>query len=363
MKIAQIAPLSERVPPTAYGGTEIIVSLLTDELVRRGHEVTLFASGDSQTLAHLESCCPKGLREAQASAVEIPVYQSQQLNRVFNQAGEFDLIHSHIGEVVFPYVNRVKTPTLHTVHGIIPAEIEQLWRDARQQNFISISNSQRRNDLQLNYLATVYNGIDTDKYHFYPEPDNPPYLAFLGRMSPEKGPQLAIEIAKRTGWHLKMAGKIDPVDREFFQNRIEPLIDGQQIEFLGEFNHQQKCPLLGNAVATLFPITWSEPFGLVMTESMAVGTPIIAIAMGSTFEVIEDGKTGFLCHNVEECIAALDRIREIDRVACQDRVEAKFSVERMVDDYEAVYQKLLTKQSLDNNRVTNLAVDNNRLTA
>ena len=354
MKIAQIAPLCERVPPPAYGGTEIIVSLLTEELVRRGHEVTLFASGDSQTSAHLEPACSRSLREA--SPKEITVCQSLQLNRVFNSAGEFDLIHSHIGEVAFPYSNLVKTPTLHTVHGIIPSHIEPLWVDAKEQNFISISNSQRRRDLQLNYVATVYNGVDTSKYPFRIQPDNPPYLAFLGRMSPEKGPHLAIEIAKRTGWHLKMAGKIDPVDREFFAKEIEPLIDGKQIEFLGEFNHQQKCPLMAGAVATLFPITWKEPFGLVMAESMAVGTPVIAMALGSTKEVIEDGKTGFLCHSVEECIAALDRIKTIDRVACRDRVVAKFSVERMVDDYEAVYQKLLAKNLNNNHRQKQVAI-------
>ena len=360
MRIAQIAPLCECVPPPAYGGTEIVVSLLTEELVRRGHEVTLFASGDSQTSAHLEPSCPESLREA--SPKEITVYQGLQLSRVFSQAAEFDLIHSHIGEVAFPYANLVKTPTLHTVHGVIPSHIEPLWLDAHQQNFISISNSQQRRDLELNYVATVYNGIDTSRYPFHIQPDNPPYLAFLGRMSPEKGPHLAIEIANRTGWHLKMAGKIDPVDREFFAKEIEPSIDGKQIEFLGEFNHQQKCPLLGGAVATLFPITWQEPFGLVMAESMAVGTPVIAMALGSTPEVIENGKTGFLGHSVEECIAALDRIKQIDRVACRDRVVAKFSVERMVDDYEAVYHKLLAK-NLNNNHRPNLVVNRHSLTA
>ncbi len=356
MKIAQIAPLWERVPPPAYGGTEIVVSLLTDELVRRGHEVTLFASGDSQTLAHLEPACPKALRAIESTPAEISVYQSLQLDRVFTHAGEFDLIHSHVGEAAFPYAKLVKTPILHTVHNIISSYIESLWRASRHQNFISISNSQRRRDLRLNYVATVYNGIDPSQYPFYPQPDNPPYLAFLGRMSPEKGPHLAIEIAKRTGWHLKMAGKIDSFNREFFEEQIKPQIDGKQIEFLGEANHQQKCPLVGGAVATLFPITW-------MAESMALGTPVIAIALGSTPEVIQDGKTGFLADNIEECIAALDRIKEINRIACRDRVIAKFSVERMVDDYEAIYQKLLAKKSLNNNHIPNLVINKNRLTA
>ncbi len=345
MKIAQIAPLCEQVPPSAYGGTEFMVSLLTEELVRRGHEVTLFASGDSQTIARLEARFPMALRELGTSQTENLVYQKLQLNRVFSRAREFDLIHSHIGPIVFPYADFVHTPTLHTIHSIIVPSDEPLWLDTCDQNFISISDSQRRNDLQLNYLATVYNGIDASQYPFYPKPDNPPYLAFLGRMSPEKGPHLAIEIAKRTGWHLKMAGKVDPVDREFFAEEIKPQIDGEQIEFLGEVNHQQKCPLLGGAVATLFPITWSEPFGLVMAESMAMGTPVIAMNMGSTPEVIEDGKTGFLCQSVEECIAALDRIKEIDRLTCRDRIVENFSVERMVDNYEAVYRLLLAQQS------------------
>ncbi|MDJ0691566.1 MAG: glycosyltransferase [Xenococcaceae cyanobacterium MO_188.B32] len=189
-----------------------------------------------------------------------------------------------------------------------------------------------------------------------------PY-ANLGRIAPEKGPHLAIEIAKKSGWHLRMAGKVDPVDREFFEEQIKPHIDGKQIEFLGEANHKQKCELMGGAVATLFPITWSEPFGLVMAESMVVGTPVIAIAMGSTKEIIEDGKTGFLCHDVAECIADLDRLSEINRCACRDRIVANFSVTRMVDDYEAVYQKLTAHRFASNGQVSNLVVDLNRLTA
>lgn len=361
MKIAQIAPLCERVPPAAYGGSELIVSLLTDELVLRGHQVTLFASGDSQTLAHLEPCCPMALR-GKASPVEQSVYQTLQLNKIFAHANEFDLIHSHVDQAVFPYVNLVETPVVHTTHGIIPPYAEPLWLDAHQQNFVSISNSQRCKKFNLNYVATIYNGIDVSTFPFHSQPDNPPYLAFLGRMSPEKGVHLAIEIALSLGWHLKIAGKVDPVDVDFFESQIKPLIDGRQIEFLGEVNHQQKCPLLGGAVATLFPITWQEPFGLVMAESMAVGTPVIAIAMGSTKEVIEDGKTGFLCNSIEECIDSVSRLGEIDRQVCRDHVVANFSVERMVDDYEAVYDKLLTKKferTMNNNGSIKLAINKN----
>jgi glycosyltransferase involved in cell wall biosynthesis len=363
MRIAQIAPLWERVPPPAYGGTELVVSLLTDELVRRGHEVTLFATGDSQTLAKLESCSPQPLRALDVSDQEADVYHTLQLNKVFGKASEFDLIHSHVDFLAFPYANFVKTPTLHTIHGEIFPYLEPLWRNARQQNFISISDSQRRNDLGLNYVATVYNGIDTNIFPFYSQPREAPYLAFLGRMSPEKGPHLAIEIAKKLGWNLKMAGKVSRLEQEFFSKEVEPLIDGKQIEFLGEANHQQKCELMGNAVATLFPINWSEPFGLVMAESMVLGTPVIAMALGSTKEVIEDGKTGFLCHNVDECVAAVHRIDEIKRQACRNRVIHNFSVARMVDSYEAVYQQILSKRFANNGQPSKRVVDLNRLTA
>ena len=358
MRIAQIAPLWERVPPATYGGTELIVSLLTDELVRRGHQVTLFATGDSQTLAKLESCADRALdrawRSQEIGHQESKLYHTLQLNKVFARASEFDLIHSHVDSAAFPYVDSVETPVLHTVHGIVYPHAEPLWRDARHQNFISISNSQRRNDLGLNYVATVYNGIDITIFPFYPLPHENSYLAFLGRIAPEKGSHLAIEIAKRSGWHLKMAGKVDPLDREYFEERVKPHIDGIQIEFLGEANHEQKCRLMGNAVATLFPITWSEPFGLVMTESMVLGTPVIAIAMGSTEEVIEDGKIGFLCHDVAECVTALDRLEEIDRRACRDRVVANFSLTHMVDGYEAVYRQLTARKFVRNDRPSNL---------
>ncbi len=359
MRIAQIAPLWEKVPPPAYGGTELVVSLLTDELVRRGHEVTLFATGDSQTLAKLESGSPQPLRALGVSDQEAEIYHTLQLNKVFERASEFDLIHSHVDSAAFPYAKFVKTPTLHTVHKIVLPSEEPLWRDAHQQNFISISNSQRRKDLGLNYVATVYNGIDSNIFPFYSQPDKTPYLAFLGRMSPEKGPHLAIEIAKRSGCHLKMAGKIEPRYREFFAQQVKPHIDGQQIEFLGEANHEQKCQLMGGAVATLFPITWSEPFGLVMAESMVVGTPVIAIAIGSTPEVIEHGKTGFLCGNVDECITALNRVPTISRRACRDHVVANFSVTRMVDGYEKVYAELTAQRFVGNGYDSTVFVDMN----
>jgi glycosyltransferase involved in cell wall biosynthesis len=341
MKIAQLAPLWERVPPPAYGGTELVVSLLTDELVRRGHEVTLFATGDSQTLAHLEPGCEAALRTQGILPPQYAVYEQMQLSKIFQQAGEFDLIHSHMDYAALPYASLSKTPVVHTIHGIFIPLIEKIFAQHRNQNFISISDSQRRTDLELNYVATVYNAIATDSFQFYATPDEPPYLAFLGRMSVEKGPHLAIEIAKRAGLSLKMAGKIDFENKDFFEREVKSHIDGKQIEFLGEADHAMKNELMGRALATLFPITWKEPFGLVMTESMACGTPVIAMALGSAPEVIADGKSGFLCHDVDQCVAAVANVRELDRHACRDHVETNFSVKRMVDGYEAVYQKVL----------------------
>ncbi|KAB8332641.1 glycosyltransferase family 4 protein [Scytonema tolypothrichoides VB-61278] len=340
MRIAQIAPLWERVPPPGYGGTELVVGLLTDELVRRGHEVTLFASGDSISLAKLESVHPRALRLDQ-TVKEYTVYEMLNLARLYERADEFDIIHSHTGHSSLSYANLVKTPTVHTLHGIFTSDNEKLYQYAKNQPYISISDSQRESRLGLNYVATVYNGINVSSYKFHPQPEEPSYLAFLGRISPQKGTHLAIQIAKETGWRLKIAGKVDVVDVEYFESQVKPFIDGKQIQYLGEANHEQKNALMGGAVATLFPITWREPFGLVMIESMASGTPVIAMNMGSTQEVIAHGKTGFLCNNVEECISAVSKVTELDRSACWEYVWERFSVQHMTDGYEAVYRKIL----------------------
>lgn len=350
MRIAQVAPLWERVPPPAYGGTELIVGLLCDELVRMGHEVTLFASGDSLSLAKLDSVHPRALR-TDSSVKEHGIYEMLQLSRVYEKAHEFDIIHSHLGCATLPYVNLVKTPTVHTLHGIFTPDNEKLFTYARNQPYVSISNSQREPRLGLNYVGTVYNGINTSIYEFRDRPQTPPYLAFLGRVSPEKGTHIAIEIAKRSGWHLKIAGKVDVVDRDYFEQKVKPYIDGEQIEFLGEANHEQKCALMGGAAATLFPITWREPFGLVMIESMAVGTPVIATRMGSTPEVIADGKTGFLCDTVEECVAAIDKAVQLNRQVCREHVVRNFSRERMAAGYVSVYQKIIAERFAQNGRL------------
>lgn len=343
MRIAQVAPLWERVPPPAYGGIELVVGLLTDELVRRGHEVTLFASGDSITLAKLEAIHPQALR-LDPDVKEYGIYEMLHLSQIYDRADEFDVIHSHMGCAALPYAKLVKTPTIHTLHGVFTPDNRKLFSYAKDQSYVSISNTQRDPSLELNCVATVYNGIDVNSHQFFPQADQPPYLAFLARMSPEKGPHHAITIAKATGLPLKMAGKIDPVDVEYFETEIRPLVDGEQIQFLGEANHAQKNQLMGRAIATLCPITWREPFGLVMVESMAAGTPVIAMRLGSTPEIVRPGISGFLGDSVEECIAAIAQIHTIDRSACRDYVSRRFGVQQMVDGYEDVYQKLISKR-------------------
>jgi glycosyltransferase involved in cell wall biosynthesis len=347
MRIAQIAPLWERVPPPAYGGIELVVGILTDELVRRGHEVTLFASGDSITLAHLESVHPQALR-LDPQVKECSIYEMLQLATVYERAAQFDLIHSHMGCAALPYAMLSKTPTVHTLHGIFTRDNEKMFTHAKNQPYVSISHSQREARLGLNCVSTVYNSIDVSSHKFFPVPDEPAYLAFLGRISPEKGPHHAIEIAKATGIPLKMAGKIDPVDVEYFDREIKPQIDGELIQFLGEADHHMKNHLMGRAIATLFPITWREPFGLVMVESMAAGTPAIAMNLGSVPEIIAHGRSGFIAENVAECVAAVKNIAAISRQETRNYVAQHFGIDRMVTGYEAVYREIVAPKFATN---------------
>ena len=342
MKIAQISPLWERVPPPAYGGIELVVGNLTDELVRRGHEVVLFASGDSHTLAKLESVYPRALR-LDPNIKEYSVYEMLELSRVYEIAAEFDIIHSHVGISALPFGSLVKTPTIHTLHGNFTTDNSKIFNHHAKQPFISISNDQR-SGMGLNYIRTVYNGIDPTVYPFQKEPTQPPYLAFVGRISPEKGPEGAIKIAHALGLPLKMAGKVDSVDRTYYKEQIKPLIDGDQIQYLGEVSHVEKVELLGGATVTLFPITWREPFGLVMIESMATGTPVVGMALGSVPEVIAHGKTGFVCDSLEQMIEAVPEAMKLDRQTCRDYVLSRFSVQTMVDEYEWAYQAVSTSR-------------------
>ncbi|MEW6492804.1 MAG: glycosyltransferase family 4 protein [Cyanobacteriota bacterium] len=347
MRIAQVAPLAEQVPPPGYGGIELVVSHLTDELVRRGHDVTLFASGDSQTLARLESVTPKALR-LNPTINEPTVYDLLQLKRILEQADEFDVIHFHTGFTALPWVELLKTAVVHTLHGRFTEHNRKIFSQYGKQCYISISNAQRKFAPELNYISTVYNGIKPQNYPFHAQPSQSSYLAFLGRISPEKGPQQAIEIARAVGWPLKMAGKVDAVDKDFFKQEIEPQIDGKQIQYLGEVTHAEKVELIANAAVTLFPITWSEPFGLVMIESMCTGTPVIGMNLGSVSEVIAHGKTGFICHSIEEMINAIPKAIELDRQACRDHVVSRFSITQMVNGYETAYQKVIAQQMSSN---------------
>ncbi|MBW4601814.1 MAG: glycosyltransferase family 4 protein [Calothrix sp. FI2-JRJ7] len=340
MKIAIVAPLWERVPPKGYGGIELIVKLLTDELVRRGHDVTLFASGDSITAAKLRTVHPQALR-LDPNIKEPGIYEHMLLADVFQHAHHFDVIHSHFGYQALSYSSFVKTPTVHTLHGAFSPENEKIYRRFAWQKFISISFSQREPRLGLNYIHTVYNGIDTNVYAFNSEPVQPPYLAFVGRISPEKGPVEAIKIARATGLPLKMAGKIDVVDKDFYTEQVEPLIDGEQIQFLGEVSHEEKVKLLSEASVTLFPINWREPFGLVMIESMATGTPVVAMGLGSVPEVIAHDKTGYVCHSLEAMIEMVSNAMKLDRHTCREYVVNRFSVESMASEYERAYSMVL----------------------
>ncbi|NEP48851.1 MAG: glycosyltransferase family 4 protein [Moorea sp. SIO3C2] len=344
MRIAQVSPLWERVPPPGYGGIELVVSHLTDELVRRGHDVTLFASGDSITKAKLDSVTPQALRLDPLAEVPL-IYELLQLTQICEVADQFDLIHFHLGPIAFLVIDKIKTPVVFTIHGRFGTNISKIYDRYRHIPHISISNHQRSSGPDMSYVATVYNGVKIEDYPFNPEPADPPYLAFLGRLSEEKGPHHAIKIARETGWTLKMAGKVDTVDRKFFDKEVAPQIDGEQIQFMGEVTHEQKVELISKASLTLFPITWPEPFGLVMIESMCVGTPVIATKFGSVPEVVADKRTGIICATPEDMNAAIPEALKLSRQECRKYVEEFFSVPKMVDGYEAAYQKLLEQHS------------------
>ncbi|AKG21989.1 glycosyltransferase family 4 protein [Calothrix sp. 336/3] len=348
MKIAQVAPLWERVPPPTYGGIELVVSHLTDELVRRGHDVTLFASGDSQTLAKLEAVYPRALR-LDPDVKEYSVYEMLELSQVYQRASEFDIIHSHVGISALSLASLVSVPTVHTLHGRFTADNKNAFLHHHKQPYVSISDSQRT--VNLNYVNTVYNGIEVADYPFVSHPQQPPYLAFLGRFSPEKGPHHAIAIAKKTGWQLKMAGKVDTVDAKFFEQEIAPHIDGKQIHYLGEVNHSEKAQLLGNASVTLFPITWEEPFGLVMIESMATGTPVLATAMGSVPEVVAQGISGYICNDYAQMAEMISAALKLNRQNCRQHVENNFSVTQMVNGYVGVYEQIIQERMNANGRI------------
>ena len=339
MRIAQVAPLYESVPPHGYGGTERVVSYLTEELVRQGHGVTLFASGDSVTRARLIAPAAKSLR-LDPNCVDPLAPHILLLETVLREARRFDLIHFHIDYLHFPVSRRSGWPNLTTLHGRLDLpELAPLYREYREVPLASISDAQRQPLPWANWVGTVHHGLPLDLHSFRETPDN--YLAFLGRISPEKRVDRAVEIARRAGMTLKIAAKIDRVDREYFETQIRPLFDDPRVEFVGEVGGGDKDEFLGRARAVLFPIDWPEPFGLVMIESLACGTPVIAWPCGSVPEVIDLGVTGFIVNSLDEAVQAVENVASLSRRRCRDVFEKRFSVERMTRDYLVLYEKLL----------------------
>lgn len=338
MRIAQVAPLYESVPPKLYGGTERVVSWLTEELVRLGHDVTLFASGDSVTEARLVPVCAEALRLS-PTCIDQVAHHILMVEQVFAEKDNFDLIHFHVDYLHFPLSRRETAPHISTLHGRLDIpDLVPLYREFREVPVISISDAQRAPLPWVNWQGTVYHGLPESEYSLGDGKGK--YLAFLGRISPEKGVNRAIEIAKRAGIPLKIAAKIDRGDMEYFQTVIKPLLKHPLVEFIGEIGYPEKNDFLGNAMALLFPICWPEPFGLVMIEAMACGTPVIAYPNGSVPEIMEDGVTGFVVPDVASASKAVHQLHTLDRKICRQRFEERFSAARMAQDYLAIYEKL-----------------------
>lgn len=343
MKIAQLAPVEERVPPLKYGGTELVISNITEGLVRRGHKVTLYASGDSKTHAKLKPTTLLSVRSQQPaqdprtreSFKYLALGKSLQL--LLNDQN--DIIHNHFGWRFLPFCHLFKIPVITTLHGPLDVGYQQvIFNQYPDLPYVSISNSQRKPMKQMNFVATIYNGIDVNKFDYNDRPDN--YVVFLGRMSPEKGPKQAIEFAKAAGLTLKMAAKIDASDRDYFEKEVKPLIDGKQIQYIGEVNHEAKNRLLKNALALIALIQWEEPFGLFIVEAMATGTPVIATKRGSVPELVKDHITGYIVENVREAVMVWPKIIRLNRLEARRHVEKNFTIGKMVDRYEKVYNYL-----------------------
>jgi glycosyltransferase involved in cell wall biosynthesis len=339
MKIAQVAPLTEAVPPKLYGGTERVVAYLTDALVELGHEVTLFASGDSVTKATLAPIWPRALRlDPNVRDHFVPMFM--QLETVARRAHEFDVIHSHLDYFGYPLLRRLGTPSITTLHGRLDLpELPVLYDLYGDIPVVSISDSQRVPLPQANYVATVLHGLPQDL--LAKGSGRGGYLAFLGRISPEKAPDAAIRIAAKAGIPLKIAAKVDRVDEEYFKTTVEPLLSLGDVEFIGEIREDQKEEFLGNAAALLFPIAWREPFGLVMIEAMACGTPVVAVENGSVPEVLENGVTGFIVHSEQEAIDAVGRIGSLDRDRIRAEFDRRFTAHRMAQNYLKLYARLM----------------------
>ena len=339
MRIAQIAPLYESVPPKTYGGTERVVSYLTEELAKEGHQVTLFASGDSVTSAKLIAGCPHSLR-LDPECKDPIAHHVRMLDLVFEHALEFDVMHFHIDYLHYPLSRRQELPHVTTLHGRLDLpELAPLYKRFCDVPLISISDAQRAPLPWANWQQTIYHGLPDSLCRFHPNPGS--YLAFLGRVSPEKRLDRAIEIAKRSGNKLRIAAKIDPIDEAYFRETIKPLLDDPCCEFIGEIGETEKDVFLGNASALLFPIDWPEPFGLVLIEAMACGTPVIAYPRGSVPEIVEEGVNGSMVESIEEAVRAVKDIARISRLRCRQAFEKRFTAERMAQEYLKVYQALI----------------------
>ena len=349
MRIAQVAPPLEPVPPFRYGGTERVVWTLTEELVRRGHDVTLFASGDSRTSARLVPVVERALWHHRPSYEDFGPFWALTLGRMWRELDSFDVIHSHLDYLGFPAARGAGRPLVTTVHGRIDlAELEQLYDEFTDIPLVSISESQRTPAPHANWVATVHHGIPLDEFTFRPEPGR--YLAFLGRVSPDKGVDTAIRIALRAGWPIRIAARMplpfkdNPEVRRdwaYYENEVQPLLQGPHVELIGQVGGEQKDNFLGNAAALLFPIRWPEPFGLVMVEALACGTPVLGLRAGSVPEVIQDGATGFVRDTEDELVEAVQQLGQLDRARCRAEVERRFSPTCMANGYEHVYQSLI----------------------
>ena len=351
MRIAQVAPLYESVPPQLYGGTERIVSYLTEELVRQEQDVTLFASGDSVTKARLVPVTEQALR-LQGGRIRDPIaHHVRLIELALREPDQFDIFHFHLDHLHFPLVRRTRSVCLTTLHGRLDIpDLAPLFQEFSEMPVVSISDSQRVPLSWLNWCGTVYHGLPEDLYNFIETPDD--YLAFIGRICPEKGLDRAIEVAEKTGRKLKIAAKVDPVDQEYFSNEIEPLLNRPLIEFVGEIGEEEKGEFLGNAAALLFPIDWPEPFGLVMIEALACGTPVIAFDSGSVPEIVESELTGFVVSDVEGAASAVGRISSLSRWKCRETFEQRFTASRMASDYLDIYHRLVSRREGDDAGIT-----------
>jgi glycosyltransferase involved in cell wall biosynthesis len=343
LHIAQVAPLIEAVPPKKYGGTERVVSWLTAGLVDAGHRVTLCATGDSQTRADLLAAIPEGLRATGESDAAVPLHLAM-LEQVYRRADEFDIIHAHLDHLTFPFARRSSTPTVTTMHGRLDLpRLPELYREYDDMPLISISRAQRRPlPPETWWAGNIYHGLPVD--HFDPNYETGDYLAFLGRVSPEKRVDAAIRVALEAGYPLKIAAKVDDNDRAYFESEIEPMLGDPLIEFVGEIDERHKQSFLAEAAALVFMVDWPEPFGLAMIEAMACGTPVIARRCGSIPEVVDEGVTGFVCDHESGAIEAVRRLDALDRHACRRRFEKRFSARTMADNYIDAYRSLIARR-------------------